>query len=158
MRRKRQAAPEIETEPASEEALPSAAKPSEAEAAARRKLHRRYLLIVAFLIAMIFVLPKLYGTGQSSAAGGAQPKQTASAAPARSSGRSTGTTAATASQRSTPEPTEPAVPDFYIGNKNSRIFHRPDCKSLPAEKNQVRFETRDEAEAEGFTPCARCNP
>ena len=25
----------------------------------------------------------------------------------------------------------------YIGNKNSKKFHRPDCHTLPAEKNRV---------------------
>lgn len=64
----------------------------------------------------------------------------------------------TASQRSAPTETDPPAPDYYVGNKNSKIFHRPDCKSLPAEKNQVRFETRDEAVEEGYTPCGRCNP
>ncbi len=46
----------------------------------------------------------------------------------------------------------------YIGNKNSKIFHRPGCSSLPAEKNRVYFKTRDEAISQGYRPCKRCNP
>lgn len=33
----------------------------------------------------------------------------------------------------------------YIGNKNTRKFHLPTCKSLPLEKNQVYFESRAKA-------------
>ena len=33
----------------------------------------------------------------------------------------------------------------YIGNRNSHIFHRPTCRTLPAEKNRVYFTSRDEA-------------
>lgn len=47
---------------------------------------------------------------------------------------------------------------FYIGNQNSKAFHRPSCSGLPAEGNQVRFETRDEAVTSGYTPCGRCKP
>ena len=46
----------------------------------------------------------------------------------------------------------------YIGNKNSRIFHRPSCGSLPAEKNRVYFRTRDEAINAGYRACKKCKP
>ncbi len=46
----------------------------------------------------------------------------------------------------------------YIGNKNSKKLHRPDCSSLPKEQNRVYFSTREEAVGEGYDPCARCNP
>ncbi len=46
----------------------------------------------------------------------------------------------------------------YIGNKNSRKFHRPSCSNLPADKNRVIFETRQEASDAGYTPCDNCNP
>ena len=46
----------------------------------------------------------------------------------------------------------------YIGNINSHVFHRETCGSLPAEENRVYFDTREEAVAEGYTPCGRCNP
>ncbi len=46
----------------------------------------------------------------------------------------------------------------YIGNKNTKKFHRPDCRTLPAEKNQVQFLSRDEAISSGYEPCGNCNP
>lgn len=46
----------------------------------------------------------------------------------------------------------------YIGNKNSKKFHRPSCKSLPAEKNRVYFNSRDEAISSGYSGCKNCNP
>lgn len=46
----------------------------------------------------------------------------------------------------------------YIGNINSKVFHREDCSGLPAEHNRVLFDSRDAAVAEGFTPCGRCDP
>ena len=44
----------------------------------------------------------------------------------------------------------------YIGNKNSKKFHLPTCSSLPAEKNQVFFDSYEEAVAAGYTPCSKC--
>jgi DNA-entry nuclease len=48
----------------------------------------------------------------------------------------------------------------YIGNSNSRKFHRPGCKSVAkmSDKNKVTFSTRDEAIADGYQPCKICNP
>ena len=46
----------------------------------------------------------------------------------------------------------------YIGNKNSKKFHRPSCKNLPAEKNRVYLNSRDEAIEQDFSPCANCKP
>jgi competence protein ComEC len=46
----------------------------------------------------------------------------------------------------------------YIGNLRSHVFHRDTCASLPAEKNQVLLESRDQALAEGYTPCSQCQP
>ena len=46
----------------------------------------------------------------------------------------------------------------YIGNKNTKKFHRPSCGSLPAEKNQVYFDSRDKAISGGYVPCKKCNP
>lgn len=46
----------------------------------------------------------------------------------------------------------------YIGNKNSKKFHRQDCSSLPAEKNRVELSSREEAMDRGFVPCKRCCP
>jgi competence protein ComEC len=47
---------------------------------------------------------------------------------------------------------------YYIGNKRSKVFHRPSCHTLPSTKNQVIFRTRDEAIAQGYRPCKNCNP
>ena len=46
----------------------------------------------------------------------------------------------------------------YIGNKNSKKFHLPTCKTLPAEKNQVFFESRQDAVDAGYDPCGNCKP
>lgn len=46
----------------------------------------------------------------------------------------------------------------YIGNKNSKVFHRLSCKSLPAMQNRVYFYTREEAIAAGYRPCGNCKP
>ena len=46
----------------------------------------------------------------------------------------------------------------YIGNKNSKKFHRTSCKSLPKESNRVRFSSREKAVSSGYSPCKNCNP
>lgn len=48
----------------------------------------------------------------------------------------------------------------YIGNKNSRRFHYPTCRSVTQmrEKNKIEFSTREEAIENGYTPCGDCNP
>ena len=55
----------------------------------------------------------------------------------------------------TPEPNDVGE---YIGNKNSKKFHLPTCKNLPAEKNRVFFDSRQEAVDAGFDPCGNCRP
>jgi len=60
-----------------------------------------------------------------------------------------------------PTPVEPDEPDDvgeYIGNKNSKKFHLPSCKNLPAEKNRIYFDSRQAAVDAGQTPCGNCNP
>lgn len=47
---------------------------------------------------------------------------------------------------------------LYIGNRNSKKFHLPDCASLPAEENRVSFGDRAAAVAAGYTPCGGCKP
>ncbi|MDO5400114.1 MAG: MBL fold metallo-hydrolase [Eubacteriales bacterium] len=59
-------------------------------------------------------------------------------------------------QSANPDNAEPAAPTVYIGNKNSKVFHAPDCASLPAEKNQVTFGTYEEAVEAGYKPCGGC--
>ena len=58
-------------------------------------------------------------------------------------------------QSAQPGDIEPAD-DTYIGNKNSKKFHLPTCNGLPAENNQVIFDSYSEAIAEGYTPCGNC--
>ncbi len=56
----------------------------------------------------------------------------------------------------------PEVTHSYVGNKNSNVFHYPDCDSVSdmKEKNKVFFDdvTRDEVIDSGFRPCQRCKP
>jgi competence protein ComEC len=49
-------------------------------------------------------------------------------------------------------------PAEYIGNKNSKVFHLPACKSLPAEHNRVILNSRGEAINGGYKPCKNCKP
>ena len=63
-------------------------------------------------------------------------------------------------------PTEPsstssenAVTEYaYIGNVNSKTFHTPDCRSLPAEQNRIYFTSREEAVEAAYSPCGNCDP
>ncbi|MGN1070854.1 MAG: ComEC/Rec2 family competence protein [Candidatus Fimadaptatus sp.] len=48
--------------------------------------------------------------------------------------------------------------EYYIGNVKSLKFHRPDCGTLPAEKNRVILDTREQALSEGYSPCGNCRP
>ena len=71
-------------------------------------------------------------------------------------GSVTGSSAGKSNQFPTGE--APASGD-YIGNKNNGKLHRATCSSLPLEKNQAVFHTREEAVAAGYDdPCKRCNP
>jgi competence protein ComEC len=57
-----------------------------------------------------------------------------------------------------PDTTTPIAQAKYIGNKNSKIFHKETCSSLPATQNRVLFKNKDEAIKQGYRPCQRCNP
>ena len=59
-------------------------------------------------------------------------------------------------QNAVPEDVAPGGTMVYIGNKNSKVFHAPDCKNLPGEKNRVEFPTYGEATDAGYTPCGAC--
>lgn len=48
--------------------------------------------------------------------------------------------------------------EIYIGNKNTKKFHRQSCYTLPDEKNRVELKSRDEAIKQGYVPCKKCNP
>lgn len=58
----------------------------------------------------------------------------------------------------TNETVENQIEENYIGNKKSKKFHRPDCRTLPAEKNRIIFSSRDKAVNSGYSPCANCAP
>lgn len=66
--------------------------------------------------------------------------------------------AASQTQTKATEVTSPV--EGYIGNKNSKIFHNPDCNSVAKakDKNKVVFSTRKEATENGYSPCKTCNP
>lgn len=53
-----------------------------------------------------------------------------------------------------------AVSASYIGNKNSKKFHLPDCQWTEkiAPGNRVYFKSRDEAIKAGYEPCKVCKP
>lgn len=46
----------------------------------------------------------------------------------------------------------------FIGNINSKKFHLPTCGNLPAEKNRIFFDSRQEAVNAGYSPCGNCKP
>ena len=60
-----------------------------------------------------------------------------------------------ANQSAVPENAEPAA-QVFIGNRNSKKFHSPDCANLPAESNAVEFSTYQQAVDAGYTPCGSC--
>ena len=49
---------------------------------------------------------------------------------------------------------------YYVGNRRSKVFHRPSCSSVTrmSTKNKVIFHSREEALKAGYRPCRRCNP
>lgn len=46
----------------------------------------------------------------------------------------------------------------FIGNKNSKIYHKTSCSSLPISKNSIDFSSKKAASSAGYKPCQRCNP
>jgi len=46
----------------------------------------------------------------------------------------------------------------YIGNVNSKVFHRKTCDKLPALANRTYYATRKEAISAGNKACGRCTP
>ena len=51
-----------------------------------------------------------------------------------------------------------AIAYSYIGNKRTKKYHYPFCSYLPDNNNQIVFSSAEEAEAQGYDPCRRCNP
>lgn len=50
------------------------------------------------------------------------------------------------------------ITDFYVGNSNSHIYHRPTCWTLPSVSNRVFFLRKDDAEDAGYISCCNCQP
>lgn len=53
---------------------------------------------------------------------------------------------------------EQVVSGSYIGNKNTKKIHLASCRSLPAEKNRVYFNSVSDAVKQGYTACKNCKP
>jgi len=56
---------------------------------------------------------------------------------------------------------KPAVAEHkYIASKNSRVFHKSDCRWVKriSAKNIVSYSSRDKATEAGKRPCKTCNP
>ncbi len=65
-----------------------------------------------------------------------------------------------ATDPSEPDPTESTGESqvTFVGNRNSKKFHSPTCKSLPKEENRVYFDRYEDAIAAGYEPCKSCKP
>ena len=61
------------------------------------------------------------------------------------------TTRAALAQPTAPSKPVPAI-GAVIGNHHSKVYHRPDCRSLPKPHNQVLFRSSQEAERAGYRP------
>ena len=46
----------------------------------------------------------------------------------------------------------------YVGNKNTKKFHKISCWTLPKEENRIYFDEREDAIEEKFKPCGNCKP
>lgn len=61
------------------------------------------------------------------------------------------------------EPIEEQKPEaevVYIGNKNSKIFHKASCDSVSKmnPRNKAEFSSREDAVEQGYHSCKACNP
>ncbi len=52
------------------------------------------------------------------------------------------------------QPSKPRIAGVVIGNRNSKVYHTPDCPRLPKPENRVRFRSAQEAERAGYRPHA----
>lgn len=46
--------------------------------------------------------------------------------------------------------------NYYVGNKNTKVYHSKDCGLLPKEENQIIFESIEEAEDSGYKSHKNC--
>lgn len=58
---------------------------------------------------------------------------------------------------STEHATAPAEYAF-VGNLNTKKFHKTTCRYAPAQENAIWFTTREEAVEKGYDPCGVCKP
>ena len=58
------------------------------------------------------------------------------------------------------KPAPAPIASGFVGNKNSKIYHKPDCKEGAKMKagNKVAFASKADAEKAGFKPCKACKP
>lgn len=68
-------------------------------------------------------------------------------------------------QKPVTQPEQPSKPVAettvtYVGNKNSKIFHRASCSSVSRMKdsNKMSLNSRDAAISQGYRPCENCQP
>ena len=64
----------------------------------------------------------------------------------------------TQNAQSTRKTSSPSGSGQYIGNKNTKKFHRTSCHTLPKESNRVYFRSREKAVSSGYVPCKNCHP
>lgn len=111
-------------------------------------------LILLLLTLLLFQPPAAQGGSVSPAPAAVRHTEQAADASASAALRSPATPAPRAGPTPKPEPRSYA----YIGNRNSRRFHTPDCPYLPAEKNRAYFSKRSQAVDRGYIPCQKCHP
>lgn len=49
----------------------------------------------------------------------------------------------------------------YVGNYNTKQYHLPSCqgaKKMKTGNKWVNFNSKEEAQKAGYTPCSLCNP
>lgn len=89
---------------------------------------------------------------KEAAATSSSAAQTTSATSSAATSNASNTTSKAASGAST-------IPEAsYLGNPNSKKFHRPTCRTIKHPENFVAISSRDEAIADGYTPCGVCKP
>ena len=59
-----------------------------------------------------------------------------------------------------PAPAKPATTGAILANKDSKIYHRPDCKLAAKMKdaNKTSFASAAEADKAGYKACKVCKP
>ena len=63
-------------------------------------------------------------------------------------------------QTQSKEPSKAEVSAGYLGNTNSKKFHKADCHlgQKTSDKNRILFNSSSEAVNQGYAPCKNCNP